>query len=955
VPPEQIEGGTIDGRADVYSLGCVLYECLAGQRPFDRDSELSVVFAHLHEPPPRLSDLRPELPDAFDDVFATALAKSPQDRYQTCGELVEAALAAARGKSFLRRSVRRRRLILAASAVVVLAGAAIGGVLASREEGHHGRPTPFAPAVSLRPSGLNLIDARTHHVVGRIGIGKVPVADVAGWDVAFAGEAAWLLLPQKQRLVQVDAATHRVVGVVKLPWIPRGRLATGAGSLWLTQDGGPDVWRIDPRTGSIAARVTARGVSSEGGIAYGGGSLWLASGAGVVRVDPASGRLLHRFRIPGTSGDMRIVFADGAVWVARPGSGAVAKIDPTDDRIVAQTPLHGWVSDLAVGGGFVWVSIIPDGAVYELSENDLSVRDSRPAGRDPERISFGGGGLWVANSSAGAVTRLGEVSHVREQVATPRVEPATAAYAGGLVWVGAAPALPPLPPARGQDLEVAGAGVPWDPAHNGLWDEQVLYATCAKLLDYPDAAGAAGARLRPEIAAAMPTVSREGRTYTFRIRPGFRFSPPSNEPVTAETFRHTIERQIATSQRDSGIDPYVSDIVGAAAFYAGKARHVSGIAVHGNRLAITLVKPAGDFTKRIAMPRFCPVPLSVPTRGGGDRPLPSAGPYYISSSEGGRSVLERNPNYHGNRPRRSARIVFRENVSEALAVTLADRGSVDLLPASAAGDLLSPGGVLDRKAAGMDPERRQYVLYQAPLVDYLVFNTRRPLFRHLRLRQAVNYALDRRALATAFGDAPADRIVPPAVPGYPAGRIFPLRPNLAAARRLVGDSGRHAVLYICGDAREGKLAQIIRNNLARIRMAVSVVDDQNCPDTPEVVRRTSKADLLLVQAWPWLEADEREPAEVLDKALTKSVYGAPLPPGPWSAASFRKRLDDARPLRGRARAPAYRSLVDELTRAAPFAVFGSWVWPEYFSPKVGCKVFQSVYGVADLGALCKTA
>ena len=88
----------IDRRADVYSLGCVLFECLAGARPFERDSELSVVFAHLNEPPPRLSDFRPELPSAFDDVFATALAKSPEDRYASCGELVAAARAALRGE-----------------------------------------------------------------------------------------------------------------------------------------------------------------------------------------------------------------------------------------------------------------------------------------------------------------------------------------------------------------------------------------------------------------------------------------------------------------------------------------------------------------------------------------------------------------------------------------------------------------------------------------------------------------------------------------------------------------------------------------------------------------------------------------------------------------------------------------------------------------------------------------
>src|SRR5215213_8667931 len=94
VPPEQIEGGRIDGRADVYSLGCVLYECLAGARPFDRESELSVVFAHLNEPPPRLTVVRPDLPAAWDRVFETALAKSPGERYATCGELVKAARAA---------------------------------------------------------------------------------------------------------------------------------------------------------------------------------------------------------------------------------------------------------------------------------------------------------------------------------------------------------------------------------------------------------------------------------------------------------------------------------------------------------------------------------------------------------------------------------------------------------------------------------------------------------------------------------------------------------------------------------------------------------------------------------------------------------------------------------------------------------------------------------------------
>ena len=93
VAPEQIAGEEIDGRADVYSLGCVLYECLLGQAPFRSDSDLAVVFAHLEEEPPTPSAQRPELPAALDGVIARALAKEPDERYPTCREFARAALA----------------------------------------------------------------------------------------------------------------------------------------------------------------------------------------------------------------------------------------------------------------------------------------------------------------------------------------------------------------------------------------------------------------------------------------------------------------------------------------------------------------------------------------------------------------------------------------------------------------------------------------------------------------------------------------------------------------------------------------------------------------------------------------------------------------------------------------------------------------------------------------------
>jgi serine/threonine-protein kinase len=96
VAPEQIEGKEVDSRADVYSLGCVLYECLTGTMPFRKDDEVAVLYAHMKEQPPRVSDHRPELPSAIDGVIAKVLAKSPDERFQTCAEFTTAARAALR-------------------------------------------------------------------------------------------------------------------------------------------------------------------------------------------------------------------------------------------------------------------------------------------------------------------------------------------------------------------------------------------------------------------------------------------------------------------------------------------------------------------------------------------------------------------------------------------------------------------------------------------------------------------------------------------------------------------------------------------------------------------------------------------------------------------------------------------------------------------------------------------
>jgi serine/threonine-protein kinase len=148
--PEQIEGRPLDGRADLYSLGCLLFHCLAGRPPFVRDTEVAVLNAHLHDPPPALSNVRSDLPLALDDVLATAMAKDPVDRYPTGVDLADALGRAIAGEApptrpapatvRMRRSRGRRGLIAAALLALVAAGV-VAAVLAT-QGAHHSAGNP---------------------------------------------------------------------------------------------------------------------------------------------------------------------------------------------------------------------------------------------------------------------------------------------------------------------------------------------------------------------------------------------------------------------------------------------------------------------------------------------------------------------------------------------------------------------------------------------------------------------------------------------------------------------------------------------------------------------------------------------------------------------------------------------------------------------------------------------
>jgi serine/threonine protein kinase len=173
VAPEQIEGGRVDGRADIYSLGCVLFECLTGRAPFAGRPSAGILYAHIHEPAPTPGVLRPDLPPAVDAVVARALRKAPEERYASCRDLIHDLRAAATGATSLtaglprrsppsrahrRRSKAARVIGVVAAAALVIAGSAFA-VVALTDRG--GEPVASASAPVLIRDGVQVTATNT--------------------------------------------------------------------------------------------------------------------------------------------------------------------------------------------------------------------------------------------------------------------------------------------------------------------------------------------------------------------------------------------------------------------------------------------------------------------------------------------------------------------------------------------------------------------------------------------------------------------------------------------------------------------------------------------------------------------------------------------------------------------------------------------------------------------------
>ena len=189
VAPEQIRGDPVDARADVYALGCLLFETLTGTLPFTGASDVAVVYAHLEQEPPRASERRKEVPPAVDDVLARAMAKDPDDRPADCGALVNDARTAL---GLVRREpvTRRRIAAVALLAAFLAAAAATAIVLATRSD---------APATTVGGGSLVRIDPATNRVTVSYPVsahpGVITTARNRVWVGDFRDGGLWRLDP----------------------------------------------------------------------------------------------------------------------------------------------------------------------------------------------------------------------------------------------------------------------------------------------------------------------------------------------------------------------------------------------------------------------------------------------------------------------------------------------------------------------------------------------------------------------------------------------------------------------------------------------------------------------------------------------------------------------------------------------------------------------------------------
>jgi len=303
------------------------------------------------------------------------------------------------------------------------------------------------------------------------------------------------------------------------------------------------------------------------------------------------------------------------------------------------------------------------------------------------------------------------------------------------------------------------------------------------LLTYKHAEGEEGSEVEPGLAKEMPKISNGEKTYTLFLRPGLKYS--DGTPVKASDFPYTVERLFKVN---SGASPFYTAIAGAEEFAETKKGGIAGIKTNDKtgEIAITLTKPRGTFTNELALMFVAPVPQGTPNEDLSATPPPGTGPYMITKSQPGRGwEYERNPywakanskampDYPSGQMDKIEVKVIRNPQTQ---VNEIEQGKSDWM------ENLPPA---DRFAEVKDKyEGTQFEAYPTISTYYFWMNMTQPPFDDLKVRQAVNYAIDTEALERIYAGSlgASHQILPPGMPGYEKFNLYPH--DLAKAKAMI--------------------------------------------------------------------------------------------------------------------------------------------------------------------------
>jgi peptide/nickel transport system substrate-binding protein len=479
--------------------------------------------------------------------------------------------------------------------------------------------------------------------------------------------------------------------------------------------------------------------------------------------------------------------------------------------------------------------------------------------------------------------------------------------------------------ATGPVLRLGASQVTWsalDP-QVGTFDStawSLLHATCTTLVTYSETKSfSAGDVVRPDGATAFPRISPDGRTYTFTIRRGLRFSDGTR--VLAANYAAAIGR-LQNPLLNSDMAFEAADITAAHG--------------RGRTLVIRLRHADGGLLDRLALPPFCPIPLDFPIDPAGITLTAGSGPYHVASLDPFHSVLLL-PNrfYPGPRARRFDEITFTVTGTPQSLVEQVAAGTLDY----------SYDGVPPSLAATAVKRYRlgaKGLLAYKPFagIVYLPLNERSPLFKNnLPLRRAVEYALDRseivRQFGADFGERRLGQLIPPGFPGH--GRDdYPLHANVQLARRLARGHlrGGHLVYYGIASPQYARVASIIAYDLRQIGLTVDVRTFN-----PQVEQRK-----LFDPAEPWDIGTAFWLADNADVANFVTPLVGPTGAAAIQDPAFVARLRNASRLSGVAREQRFAGLAHAaVSDEAALAPLFSFTQLAIAAPRLSCVSYNTMW------------